>query len=201
MRIGVLGGTFDPIHIGHLRAAEEVAVRLELDRVWFVPAGRPPHRAHPQTAARHRLAMARLAVAGNPRFGCLDWEVRRPGVSYTVDTLERLAARWPRAERFLILGADQSLHLPSWHEPLRLVRYARLVIISRPGAAKTAVQRQVRRTFPPALRRACTFVPIPGLDVSSTLIRAGLRAGTGARYLLPEAVLRYIRRFRLYSQR
>lgn len=201
MRIGVLGGTFDPIHIGHLRAAEEVAARLGLDRVFFIPAGKPPHRAQPLAAARHRLAMTRLALAGHPRFTCLNWELRRSGPSYTVDTLAQLAARWPRAERFLILGADQCLHLPSWHEPLRLIRHARIVVISRPGAAKTAVQRQVRRTFPPALRRACKFVPIPGLDVSSTQIRANLRAGASVRFLLPDPVLRYIRRFRLYSGR
>lgn len=199
MRIGVLGGTFDPIHIGHLRAAEEVAERLSLDRVFFIPAGQPPHRNPPQVSAKHRLAMVRLALAGNPRFACLDWEFRRPGPSYTVDTLAQIAARWPKAERFLILGADQSLHLPSWREPLRLAGLARLVIISRPGAAKTAVQREVRRTFPAALRRACMFVPIPGLDVSSTQIRASLRGGESVRYLLPAPVLRYLRRHRLYS--
>jgi nicotinate-nucleotide adenylyltransferase len=197
----VLGGTFDPIHIGHLRAAEEVASRLELDRVYFIPAGRPPHRIPPQAPAHHRLAMVRLALAGNPRLACLDWEIQRAGASYTVDTLAQLAARWPKTERFLILGADQSLQLPAWHEPLRLVRFARIVIISRPGAAKTAVQRQVRKIFPPALRRACTFVPIPGLDVSSTQIRASLRAGASVRYLVPDPVLHYLRRSRLYSAR
>src|SRR5512135_3507350 len=132
--IGVFGGTFDPIHFGHLRLAEEMADALGLERVLFIPAGQPPHRGAPRTAALHRLEMARHAVAGNPRFAVDAREVASPRPSYTVDTLDTLRAELG-ADRtlWLLLGADAFLDLASWHEWRRLFSLANIAVAARPG--------------------------------------------------------------------
>ncbi len=199
MRIGVLGGTFDPIHVGHLRVAEEVAEKMGLGQVLFIPAARPPHRRAPLTSAPHRLAMVKLAIAGNPRFTCTDLELKRPGKSYAVDTLDELHRRYPARRFFLIVGADQVLALPNWREPGRLVRACRVVAISRPGLHLPEIRKKTGRVFPPALRAAVSFLPVRDLDISSTDIRRRLRAGQSTRYLLPATVRVYIRHQGLYS--
>ena len=210
--IGVFGGTFDPIHFGHLRLAEEMADALGLARVLFIPAGLPPHRGLPRTAATHRLGMVRRAIAGNPRFVADAREVQRPQPSYTVDTLTTLRAELGDAQPlWLLLGADAFLGLPSWHDWRRLFELANIAVAERPGARlmqsdaimeplKSEVsQRQVTdnssATGPVGSVLLQQMTP---LDISATAIRDILARHGSARYLLPDAVLDYIHEHQLY---
>ena len=139
LRLGVLGGTFNPIHLGHLVLAESFRECLALDRVLFVPAGTPPHKTPPGIApVFHRYAMAALAVAGHPAFATSEVEVRRSGPSYSVDTLEALAGEWPGARLFFLMGSDTFLDLPTWRTPERLGAWATLAVGDRPGSAFVA---------------------------------------------------------------
>lgn len=211
--VGILGGTFDPIHYAHLRLGEELADRLELAEVRFVPARVPPHRAAPNVTAEHRLEMTRLATAGNPRFNVDDRECRRQGPSYTVDTLRELRAELgPARPLCLLMGVDAYLGLTSWSRWLQLYDVAHIVVAHRPGFAletgtmpgdlaqqtvsRLATDAQALRAQPGGLVLA---VDIPSLDISATAIRALIGAGHSARYLLPDDVLDYIDRNRLYK--
>lgn len=210
--IGVFGGTFDPVHIGHLRLAEEMADAIGLARVRFVPAGQPPHRGAPRIAAGHRLEMTRRAVAGNPRFVVDDREIRRDAPSYTVDTLAALRAELGETQPiWLLLGADAFLGLPGWHDWTRLFALAHVAVAERPGApvmqsdalpealrAEVAARQMVDGSAAgPAgsvlLRR------MTPLGISATAIRDALARGRSVRYLLPDAVLDYIQENRLYA--
>jgi nicotinate-nucleotide adenylyltransferase len=191
-RLGVLGGTFDPPHQGHLAFAEWARSELGLDRVLFVPSSAPPHkRAAALSPARHRLAMTRLAVRGNPAFEVSALELRRRGPSYTVDTLRSLAARHPRARLHLLLGADMYATFRTWREPAEIARRATLVVALRPGTARP---RRPRREL------GVTWLDNPPLEVSSTALRERARRGRSLRYLVPDAVARYVERHRLYAR-
>jgi nicotinate-nucleotide adenylyltransferase len=188
VRIGVFGGSFDPIHHGHLIVAGVVAESLELDRVLVVPAREQPlklgqHRA----AAVHRLAMVELAVAGADRLAALRLEVDREGPSYTVDTLEALAARDPSAEFHLLLGADAARLLPLWRAPDRIRRLARIVVCQREGEAVPG-------------EAADQVVAVPRIDISSTAVRERVRLGRPIRYWVPDGVARYIEAHGLYRE-
>jgi nicotinate-nucleotide adenylyltransferase len=193
-RLGVFGGTFDPPHVGHLAMAEWARVRLELDRVLFVPAGRPPHKPRARvSSAAARLAMTRLAVRGNPAFEVSPIEVRSPAPSYTVDTLRRLRAARPNARWFLLIGADSLDEFHTWREPEAILALATLAVASRPGASRP-------RPRGWAKRRGVVWLGNPGLEVSSTLVRARAREGRSVRYLVPDPVARYVARHRLYAR-
>lgn len=199
MRLGVFGGTFDPIHMAHLRVAEDVAEALDLDRVLFVPAGRPPHRGRPHASPQARLAMVCFAIAGNPRFAVTDLEVRRRETSYTVDTLTLLRHLYPRAELFLLLGMDQLRDFPRWHRPDRVLELARLAVFPRPGVREPV--RPVRLPSGRVLPRSrVRRVPVRELSISATDIRRRAAAERSLRYLLPDAVAAYIRRHHLYRR-
>lgn len=194
MRVGVLGGTFDPVHIAHLRLAEEAREALDLDEVLFVPAGDPWRKSeHAITAAAHRLAMLELAVAGNDDFAISEIELRREGPSYTADTLEALAGERLDDEFWFIVGADALSDLPNWHEPARIVAHARLAVAPREAQDANVAA----LTIPGISERIDTF-SMPELDVSSTDIRARVAAGRSIRYLVPDAVGAYITERRLY---
>jgi len=204
--LGVFGGTFDPIHYGHLRLAEDMADALGLERVRFVPAGQPPHRAAPRTAARHRLEMVRRAVAGNPRFELDARELERDAPSYTVDTLTALRAELGDARPlWLLLGADAFLGLPAWHEWKRLLDLAHVAVAARPGAPLVdALPPELKREV--ARRQDCAgpaggvlLRTPPLLDISATVIRDTLARHRSARYWLPDAVLDYIQEQKLYA--
>jgi nicotinate-nucleotide adenylyltransferase len=191
-RIGVFGGTFDPPHLGHLALAERARDQLGLERVWFVPAADPPHkRDRAKSPFARRLAMTKLAVRGNPAFQVSDLESRRPGPSYTVETLRAIQRRLPDHELVLLLGADSLNDLPTWHEPQEIARLARLAVAPRIDRASRA-----RRGAPPA----DFALDAPVLELSSSDLRARARRGESLRYLVPDAVAAYVRRHRLYSR-
>lgn len=185
-RIGLFGGTFDPVHMGHLILAERAADELKLDRVLFVPARVSPFKTGSIPAdGAVRLLMLRAAVRGNRRFAVSDLELRRPGPSYTIDTIERL----PAGDRlFLLVGADALAGLPRWRRPRDLAGRVTFAVFRRPGQAR-------RRS--PSYARAVE-VRSPLLEISSTEIRARIRRGASVRYLVPDAVERILRRRGLY---
>jgi nicotinate-nucleotide adenylyltransferase len=192
-KIGFFGGTFDPVHTGHLLLAESVLGEAGLDMILFVPASVPPHK--PEGAASHvedRLAMVSLAIDGNPGFRVSDIELKRTGASYTADTLAELQAskEWMDAGWFLIMGADMLADLPNWRNPDEIVRRAGLLVMERPGFDG--------RIPPTDYSSAATFVRTPILDISSTQVRKRIREGRSIRYWVPAAVDSYIREKGLY---
>lgn len=211
--IGIFGGTFDPIHFGHLRLAEEMATALGLSRVLFVPAGQPPHRGAPRTAAAHRLEMVRRAVAGNPHFTVDAREVQRAQPSYTVDTLTALRGELgPDQSLWLLLGADAFLGLASWHEWQQLFDLANIAVATRPGARllqsdamqeplkSEVMKRQVADHSATGPAGSVWFQHMTPLEISATAIRDTLSRQGSVRYLLPDAVLNYIYEHQLYIQ-
>ncbi len=203
-RLGVLGGTFDPIHFGHLALAEEVREALGLERVLFVPAGEPWQKAaDPVTPAERRFAMVERAIAGNPGFAASRIEIDRPGQTYTAETLQVLADAESRAGRapdlWFILSAEALAGLATWRDPDRILRLARLAVVPRGGAAEdlAAAAARFARDFPTAGDRAW-FLPGPRLAISGTLIRSRVAAGRSIRYLVPEPVAAAIREYALY---
>lgn len=198
MRIGILGGTFDPVHYGHLVAGEEALRALDLERVLFVPAARPPHKGG-VSPARHRLAMLRLAIADNPGFELSTVDLDRPGFSYTVDTITLLQRQLGNdAELHFILGEDALADLPTWHDPERLLAMCQLVAVNRPGYHSFSLRLLERQL--PGVERRVRSVRIPELHIWSTELRARVASGLSIRYLVPDPVLAYIRQHRLYLQ-
>jgi nicotinate-nucleotide adenylyltransferase len=209
--LGILGGTFDPVHYGHLRLAEEARSHFGLARVLWVPAGQPALRAQPQTPAASRLEMVRLAVAGNPDFVVDSREIDAAGPSYTVDTLKQLRAEHgPQRPLVLLLGADAFARLEGWHRWLDLFDLAHVAVATRPGhplkvgAGDTALDHVYGARYGTAADIATApfgyVVPftIRALDISATALRGYLAAGESPRYLAPDAVLDYIGQHHLY---
>lgn len=212
--IGIFGGTFDPIHYGHLRLAEEIIEAAKLSEVRFLPSGTPPHRASPGASAEHRVAMAELAVAGNARFTVDARETQRAGPGYTFDTLTELR-REVGADRplALLLGADAFLELATWHRWRALFDLTHIVVAYRPGFPIDTWQARMPEPLaheysirsmqqPLAVHLApaggIAAVSMTGLDISATFLRGALSAGASVRYLLPDAVLDYIQSHGLY---
>ncbi len=209
MRIALFGGSFNPVHVGHLAIVEAALDGLRLDGVILVPCAVPPHKDVSGLApARDRVAMLRLAIRGRPGLGISDVELRRKGPSYTLHTVEavREAMRRARGGRrrrdalYLIVGADMLKDLPNWYRAKRLIRLARVAAAGRPGWSLTALRRPLARAFGAAFVRALerNRFDAPLLPVSSTAIRRRVRAGRPVRGLVPDAVAAHIRRRRLY---
>jgi nicotinate-nucleotide adenylyltransferase len=210
MRIAIFGGSFNPIHYGHLLLADEVLERLGLDRVLFVPAAMPPHKvARDLAAAADRHAMVERAVADHPGFAVSDVELRRSGPSYTVDTLEALAR--PGDELFLLIGSETFLDLLSWRDPKRIAKLARLVVVPRhgsafdpEGAAALKVLREIGLASfasvdrPPLPERAVLIAHVTSLPISASDLRARIETGRSVAYRMPPAVVDYIRDRQLY---
>ena len=200
-RIGILGGTFDPIHLGHLAVAEEAREALGLETVLFVPAGQPPHKPGVVISeARHRVAMVERAIAGNDAFRLSRLEVDRPGPSWTMVTLEALredaAAAGRPFEPWLILSVEALLGLETWREPERVLGLCRLAVAPREGTPEDG-QAWLRARFPEAAERAA-FLDRPRLRISGAEIRARVAAGRSIRYLVPPAVEAYVREYALF---
>ena len=200
-RIGMLGGTFDPIHAGHLALARVALDQLGLDRILFVPAGQPPHkRGRPITPAEDRLAMVELAVAGESRFAVSRIEIDRPGPSYTADTADVLLAGpetdEPPIELTVVLSAESFVDLPSWHEPARLLRLARIAVAPRPGHPAPTPSWLAQRL--PGFVDRVDVLEGPHLDISASDIRARIAAGRSIEGLVPPPVVDYIEAHHLY---
>lgn len=202
MRIGYFGGSFDPVHFGHLVLAEACLDGARLDRVVFLPAGSPPHKQGRDIAnANHRLEMLRLAIDGIPQFSIDDREVSRAGVSYTVDTVRDLLANTDAAnENFWLIGGDTLPDLPTWRDIEGLLDIIPFLTASRPGYDTDAALSRLKDVFGPdrADDLAAGIVHMPLVGVSSTGIRARLRSGRSIRFLVPEPVREYISRHHLY---
>lgn len=209
-RIGLLGGTFNPIHYGHLRLAQEMADALQLDQVRLIPSAHPPHRPPPAANSEQRVAMVELAIAGNPRLMVDTREVQRSGYSYTIDTLISLRQELgDKVGLYWLLGSDAWLGLPSWHRWQELLAYCHLVIAQRPGAQpEPAAALQLLLHAHQTDNRLQLFQQpygliyrhdITALAISATHIRDTLAQGDSAQYLLPDAVLEYIHDQRLYT--
>ncbi len=197
-KIGILGGTFDPVHNGHLAVAEEVRARLKLSRVVFVPAGVPWMRANaPVAAVEHRREMVRLAISDRPYFELSTVDIDRPGPSYTVDTLTELQSRFGvGAELYFILGWGSLAELPRWREPSRLLKLCRLVAVPRPGYPPPDLKSLEAAI--PGISKRLVLLDKPEVDVSATEIRERVRKGISIKHLVPEAVEKYIKEHRLY---
>ena len=199
MRVGILGGTFDPVHLGHLLIAEESRIGLRLDQVLFVPAGRPwLKEGQPLTEACHRVRMVELAISSNTHFQVRRDEVDRPGLSYTVDTLEELGSELPAGTQlYFILGLDAFESFHRWKQPDRILELCRLVVVSRPGYAVEERDRLLARYRGHGDR--IRLLPVNSVDFSATEIRRRAAEGVSFRYQVPEAVERYILEHGLYG--
>jgi len=188
-RVGILGGTFDPPHIGHLILAQEAMVGLNLGRVAFIPAAQPPHKGNtPLATPEQRWEMVGLAISDNPGFEALDLELRRSGPSYTVDTIRELEQMWgPEQEIFFLMGSDSLQEFPTWKEPQNLVQICRVVVAARPGFVPQG-----------KFTRRVAILQMPPVGISSTLIRERVKRGEPIRYLVPQKVERYILQAGLY---
>ena len=198
MRLGILGGTFDPIHYAHLAIAEEARTQLGLDSVIFVPAGHPPHKPHIAiTPAHYRLAMLELALASNPHFLISRVDLERPGPCYTADTLATLQEEWgAETELYLIIGTDSLSEMHTWYRPERIIELAKLAVAARPGNPLHLPE--LERTLP-GLHGRVRMIHTPLLEISGTELRRRVREGRSIKYYLPERVEAFIFEQGLYQ--
>lgn len=186
-KVGILGGTFDPPHNGHLMIANEVYSALNLDEIWFMPNHEPPHKKKPESVEdEDRLNMLRLAIEENPAFTIQPIELERQGPSYTVETMKMLKSEYVDNQFFFIIGADMIEYLPKWHKIDELVNLVHFVGVKRPSYS-------VQTEYP------VLYVEVPAIDVSSSLIRDRMKSGKTVRYLLPDQVIDYIEENQLYG--
>jgi nicotinate-nucleotide adenylyltransferase len=200
MRVGIFGGTFDPVHLGHLILAEQAREQAQLDEVWFVPAPRPPQKeAQSITRFEQRVEMLALALAGNPAFRIDEIEKDRVGPSYTADTLAELHRRHPEHVFMLLVGGDALIDLPTWREPRRILELAGLVVMDRPGSPSVrADELRQRLALPAEFPLSLIHVEAPAIDIASRYLRRRIAAGHSVRYLVPRAVEAYIQEKKLY---
>jgi nicotinate-nucleotide adenylyltransferase len=192
-RIGILGGTFDPMHLGHLVMAEQVREKLRLDRIIFVPSANPPHKTRRKlSSVRDRWEMTRLGIEGNSKFLVSDLELKRRGLSYTIDTLKQLKKLYPGQEIYFLTGSDVLDEIQTWKEPEQIYKQAKVVIAIRPGFDRFDTENW--------FAKKSIIVPITGIDVSSSQVRAKARKGESIRYLVPAKVEEYINRKKLYRK-
>ena len=196
MRIGLFGGTFDPVHLGHLILAEQCREALRLDQVRFVVAGSPPHKPGDRTDVKHRLEMVRLAIAGHSAFVLSEVETNRPGPHYSVETLQAIRQEQPDDDLFFLIGADSLADLPNWREPATIARLATIVVVNRPGLDLPAPQ--ALPDFGPETH-ALLSVAIPPIGIASSDLRARLKQGSSVRYMVPRGVEAYLTEHALYS--
>jgi nicotinate-nucleotide adenylyltransferase len=198
MKIGLIGGTFDPPHIGHLIIAEQAFAQLGLDTVWFAPVGQPPHKNVLRvTAAEHRVEMTRLAIQDNPHFTLSLADVNRPTPHYITHLFEILVHQQPQVEWHLIVGSDSFTELPHWYEPRRLLQLTRLAVAHRPGFQLDLTK--IEQVLP-GIGQRVSWVDSPLIDLASHDLQRRIRAGLSLRYMVPDAVADYIAAHHLYQQ-
>jgi nicotinate-nucleotide adenylyltransferase len=199
LRVGILGGTFNPPHVGHLVCAQEAYAQLELDQVLLAPVREPPHKAiEADPGCEHRVRLCELAVAGDERFGVSRVDADRPGPSWTVDTLRRLHEQAPEHDLTFIVGGDMAYSLPTWREPEAVLELAELGVAEREGVGRADIA-EALTALPGALGRV-RFFEMPRIDVSSSYIRRQVAAGRPVRYLVPDPVAGYMRAHDLYGR-
>lgn len=193
MKVGIFGGTFDPIHFGHLLLAEQAMDTASLNEIWFIPAGEPPHKQEKTiTLAEDRKRMVELAIAEHPRFKLCLIEMIRSGPSYTVDTIEELKNKYPNIEFFLLVGADMVKDLPKWYKIKKILQYVQVIGLGRPGIDQ--------EQLPGYVKKRLMWIPDAiETNVSSSEIRRRLMLGKTIRYLVPDAVYKYIKEQGLYG--
>ena len=191
--LGVIGGTFDPVHYGHLATAKLAQDYFKLEQIYFIPASTPPHKSPPHSGPRHRLSMLKSAIKNIKGFEAWDGEIRRGGKSYSLDTLKTLTKSFPRTPIYFIIGSDNLKEIPLWHKYPELLKLATFCVAHRPGHS-LKVPREIR-----AMR--VKIFPSPEWKISSTMIREYLSKGYSCKYLLPPEVIEYIIKHGLYSQR
>ena len=213
LNVGILGGTFNPIHLGHLRSAEEVREAFALDRIYLVPAAQPPHKStHGLVAAPHRLKMVELAIADNPFFFASAIELERSGLSYSIDTIRHFRIELPSASLFFILGLDAFREIHTWKEYSHIPALCNLIVTSRPGISTPPIDQllpvalQTMLWYDPAIKmyrhtsgHYLTFHEIQGLNISASQVRTIALQGKSLRYLVPSAVEAYIAEQTLYQ--
>ncbi|MGG3506650.1 nicotinate-nucleotide adenylyltransferase [Paenibacillus lautus] len=193
MKVGIMGGTFDPIHIGHMLAAECARDAYDLEEVWFMPSHIPPHKEDAGVTGLMRLEMTAEAVADHPSFRTLDWEVKRGGVSYTVDTVRELRDMYPEHDFSFIIGADMVAYLPKWNRIGELADMLTFIGLNRPGT-KLSVD-----DLPDFLQKVVVTAEMPLIEISSTMIRSRAASGSSIRYMVPDRVYDYIVRSGIYG--
>ena len=202
MRIGIFGGTFDPVHMGHLILAEQCRDQAALDQVWFMPAAHPPHKGGlAVTRFEQRCDMIELAVAGHPAFRVERVESELPPPSYTANTLAELRKRHPADEFFLLMGSDGLPDLPGWYEPRRVVESVGLVVVPRPGVMLWTAARLARSLGVAESDVRLQFVACPMIEIASRELRRAMADGMSIRYMVPRAVEEYVRDRKLYANR
>lgn len=187
MKIGILGGTFNPPHLGHLILAQEALEQLELEKVFFIPASTPPHKSSRSLKPKIRLKMVSLAIAGNSKFKVLDLEIKRKGVSYTVETLLELKKMYPRAKLYLIIGSDLAADIANWKNPDKIKEIANIAVAKRKG-------------FPLLSRENFLFLDTSEVDISSSLVRIRAQAKKSIKYLVPGKVEKFIIKNSIYKR-
>lgn len=192
-KIGIMGGAFDPIHLGHLLAAEAAREQYGLEEVWFMPSHTPPHKHEAGVSAKERLTMVELATATNDDFKTLDIELKRGGISYTIDTITELKSMYPTFDFHFIIGADMVNYLPKWQGIHKLVEMLTFIGLQRPGSFLEL------DILPPYVQRAVKLADMPLVDISSSLIRRQIAVGQSVRYMVPETVYEYMIRGGLYG--
>ena len=219
MKIGIYGGTFNPVHFGHLRTAQEILEKLSLDKVMFIPAGKTPFEKPELIKAGHRYKMVKDAIAGNPGFEISDIEIKAKGKSFTIDTIMKLRDKFIDSELYFILGTDAFLDLPHWKQPEKIIHLANIVIIARPGFAfkdlssssylkkvSAKVLKELDRgardcfSFDISERQKGFLCNVTGLDISASNIRNLIISGKNVKYLLPDSAESYIIANKLYKK-
>jgi nicotinate-nucleotide adenylyltransferase len=194
MKIGIMGGTFDPIHLGHLIAAESAREAAGLDEVWFMPTHIPPHKPNmPKASGEQRLEMVRLAIANHTNFRVVNYELTRGGISYTADTVRKLHEKHPSVTFYYIIGADMVMYLPKWMQIEEIVKHVAFIGLQRAGFQVDLNQ------LPENLAAKVQLAPMPLIEISSTVIRERERLRQSVRYLVPEKVRMYMEANRLYE--
>lgn len=200
-KIGIMGGTFDPIHLGHLAVAEEVLEVMDLEKVIFVTAGLPPHKDNKNIAlAKHRYEMTLLATIDNPRFETSMIEINRPGKSYTIDTFYEIKNDYKNAVDFyFIIGADSVFQLSRWKNSDELLKKCKFIAISRPGYDMDKLEREIDNLYE-IYDTSIQIISTMHLNISSTMVRERLKEGKSIKYLVPHAIEDYIKKYKLYNE-
>ena len=199
-KIGIMGGTFDPIHLGHLVVANEVLNMYKLDEIIFIPAGIPPHKIGISASSWDRYLMVTMATMSNDKFKVSDIEIKNPGKSYTLNTLRELTNLYADTEFYFITGTDAVIDLPNWHEPEEILSLCKFIAVSRPGISKEKVEKkiiEIKNKFNGDIE----LLQVPMLQISSTDIRDRFKRGIPAKYMLPESVEQYIIKNHLYLEK